>query len=256
MRQAQAGEGRMQDTVVVANRGGKGACVLLCDHASNRMPPKFGTLGLGAEELVAHIAWDPGALGVARHLSSLLDAPLVHPTVSRLVIDCNRREDAGDLIPEISERTAIPGNAALSEAEREERLDLVHRPFHRAIEALVDERLARGAPTFLVSVHTFTPVYKDVPRRWQIGILSNVDRRLAGRLIGELSHEEGLCVGDNEPYAPRDGVYYTLARHGEGRGLATAMLEIRNDEVATAEAERAWAERLYPVLARFGDALR
>lgn len=255
MRQAEASEQRTQDTVAIANRGGKSACMLLCDHASNRLPPQYGTLGLSAEDLVAHIAWDPGALGVARHLSRLLDATLVYPTVSRLLIDCNRREDAGDLIPEISERTRIPGNKGLSTTEREARLALVHRPFHDAVEALLEERLARGQATYLVSVHTFTPVYKDIPRPWHIGILSNEDRRLAERLIGEFSSQEGLCVGDNEPYAPKDGVYYTLSRHGEARGLATAMLEIRNDEVATAESERAWADRLFPVLAEFGETL-
>lgn len=247
--------GNAEETVVVDNRDGAGPFVILCDHASNRLPVQFGTLGLSQADLLAHIAWDPGALGVSRHLSRMLDAPLVYPTVSRLVIDCNRAESAGDLIPEISENTVIPGNEDLVDSAVQARIELVHRPFHAAIDALLDERRAKGRKTLLVSVHSFTPVYKGVARPWQIGILSNEDRLLANLLIEALSREEGLSVGDNEPYAPTDGVYYTLARHGENRGISPVMLEIRNDEIADEAGEKRWAEKLAPLLARFGQAL-
>ena len=59
------------DVVTVINRRGAAACLLVCDHASNRMPPECGTLGLPAEEMQNHTAWDPGALPVARDLSEL-----------------------------------------------------------------------------------------------------------------------------------------------------------------------------------------
>ncbi len=54
------------------------------------MPDSFDGLGLDAEALNAHIAWDPGAVDVARQLSTALDAPLVEAGLSRLLIDCNR----------------------------------------------------------------------------------------------------------------------------------------------------------------------
>lgn len=241
--------------VAIVNRAGAGAFVILCDHASNALPARFGTLGLSPADLQAHIAWDPGALGVSLRLSKFLDAPLVHPTLSRLLVDCNRAPDAHDLAPAVSETTVIPGNRDLSEEERAERVALVHTPFHAAIDEVLDERAARGLPTMLVSVHTFTPVYRGASRPWEIGVLYDSDRRLAEQLISALKSGSGLTVGDNEPYAPSDGVYYTLDRHGQARGLACVMLEIRNDEVADAAGEEAWAGRLGPLLAEAARAV-
>ena len=47
----------------------QGPFAVVCEHASNHFPPEFGTLGLDATAQSAHIAWDPGALGLARCLS-------------------------------------------------------------------------------------------------------------------------------------------------------------------------------------------
>jgi predicted N-formylglutamate amidohydrolase len=239
------------DSVAVENAEGAGAYVILCDHASNRFPPEFGDLGLVAEDREAHIAWDPGALGVSRHLSELLDAPLAYPTVSRLIVDCNRSLDAPNLIAALSERTIVPGNARLTDTERRRRIAAVHEPYHRAIEALVASRLAAGRETALVAVHSFTPVYHGIARPWQVGILFDRDRRLADRLIADLA-ADGLTVGANEPYSPADGVYYTLSRHAESRGLACVMIEIRNDLLIGAAEQRAWAARLAAALGGVG----
>lgn len=226
------------------NAAGRGPFLILCDHASHRIPERFGDLGLDAQARLAHIAWDPGALGVSRHLAALLDAPLVWPDVSRLIIDCNRDEAAVDLVPQVSELTEIPGNRDLTAGERAERIALSHAPFHARIEDVVAERQAAGLSGIVVSIHSFTPVYKGVSRPWPIGILSNRDRRVAEAMLADLAAQGLTDLGDNEPYAPRDGVYYTLERHAESRGLPCAMVEIRNDEIRDAASERLWAERL------------
>ena len=231
------------DPAIVENAGGSGDFVLVCDHASNRFPAEYGFLGLPPAAREAHIAWDPGALGVSRHLSRLLDAPLVYSTVSRLVIDCNRPLDAPDLIATVSETTAIPGNASLSSAERRRRIAAVHKPFHDAIDELVDRRLSARRATALIGMHSFTPAYRGVRRTWEVGIIFDRNRRLADRLIDGLRAER-LNVGVNEPYSPADRVYYTLSRHAEARGLDCAMIEIRNDLVHGAEEQASWARRL------------
>ena len=237
----------LADPVLVENRGGASRLVILCDHASSFIPAEYASLGLGAAERVAHIAWDPGAIAVARELSRKLDAPLVYATVSRLIVDCNRLPDAPDLIAVTSETTAIPGNAAVSEAERRRRIASVHAPYHAAIERLVGERIAAGRDTALIAVHSYTPVYRGVPRPWEVGVLFDRDRRVADPLIAALK-AEGLNVGVNEPYSPADRVYYTLTRHGEARGLAPAMIEVRNDLITTADQQRDWARLLARVL--------
>lgn len=232
------------ETVRVTNPGGSSPFVFTCDHASNFLPAEFGTLGLPAPDLTRHIAWDPGALPVASRMSEALDATLVETRVSRLVIDCNRPLDAPDLVPPVSETTAIPGNTGLSDKQRAARVDLAWRPFHGSIAGLIEKRLARGQETRLVSVHSFTPVYKGKNRPWHIGIIHDEDGRLAAPLIGALQRLSGVTVGVNEPYSPADRVYFTLERHARSRGLACAMIEIRNDEIAGEAGQRKWADLL------------
>ncbi len=240
----------MTRAVAVENANGAGPFVFVCDHASNFLPPPYDScLGLSEPEKSAHIAWDPGALGVAKGLSESLDAPLVYSTVSRLIIDCNREESRPDLIPCLSETTQIAGNRNLSADEIAFRLNLAHRPFHKAIDKVLNQRKDRGLPTALVSVHSFTPVYKGVSRPWEIGLISEKDRSLAEPVLQALNARGGMRIGDNEPYAPSDGVYYTVRRHGEDRRLPCLMIEIRNDEVKTAEDEIRWADMLAPMLA-------
>lgn len=241
--------GEFAGAVAIANSRGTGPFVFVCDHASNFFPPPYDQcLGITDAEKRAHISWDPGALGVAKGLSERLDSPLVHTTISRLIIDCNREEDRGDLIPSLSETTEISGNKNLSDDEKSFRLNLVHRPFHDAIDQVISEREGRGLPTAVVSIHSYTPVYKGQNRPWEIGLISDRDRRLAEQVLADLKELGSLTVGDNEPYSPSDGVYYTLSRHGENRKLPCLMVEIRNDEITTPEEEERWAGLLAPLL--------
>ncbi|MBN9242979.1 MAG: N-formylglutamate amidohydrolase [Mesorhizobium sp.] len=242
------------DSVRITNPGGKGRLVLTCDHASNVLPPEFGTLGLPATALQRHIAWDPGALPVARYMAQALDAVLVETRLSRLLLDCNRPLDAPDLIPPVSETTVIPGNAGLSAAEREARVARCWQPFHEAVEAVMEERLAAGHETWLVSVHSFTPVYKDVRRPWQIGIIHDDDTRLASPLIAALKTRRELSVGVNEPYSPADRVYFTLERHARARGMPCAMIEIRNDEIAGEAGQKKWGAMLSDIFRQLDPA--
>jgi predicted N-formylglutamate amidohydrolase len=177
-------------------------------------------------------------------MAQALDATLVETRISRLVVDCNRPLDAPDLVPPVSETTAIPGNTGLSEKQRAARVALSWQPFHSAIERIVEERLARGQETRLVSVHSFTPVYKGRTRPWHIGIIHDDDRRLASPLISALKRLAGVTVGVNEPYSPADRVYFTLERHARSRGLTCAMIEIRNDEISGETGQRKWADLL------------
>ena len=248
MEPARSAEHATSNTVRITNRNGRSPLVLICDHASNFIPKQFGGLGLGKRELESHIAWDPGALPVARRLSKALDATLIESRLSRLLIDCNRPLDAPDLICPVSEMTAVPGNANLSLEDRQARVALSWQPFHEAVEQLIKGRLLQDRETSLISIHSFTPVYKGVKRPWHIGILHDEDRSMADPLIAALKSERDIIVGDNEPYSPADRVYFTLERHGRSRGLSCAMIEIRNDEIGDEDGVRRWAGRLSGIL--------
>lgn len=230
--------------VDVVNPQGAGGFVLVCEHASHVIPAELRNLGLADDMLLSHIVWDPGAAAVARALSALLDAPLVMPRVSRLVYDCNRPPGAQSAVAAESEVHRIPGNVGLSEAARQRRVDRYYLPFRTTLEGTLRQRLSADAPPAIVSVHSFTPVFKQRSREIEIGILHDADARLADELIRLLADEGGLRVGRNEPYGPEDGVTYTLTQHAVPHGLLNVMIEIRNDLIAGAAEQSAMAARL------------
>lgn len=231
--------------VLVINAEGRSPFVLACDHASNRIPDEYDGLGLTPHQRLMHVAWDPGAFAVAVRLAEALDAPLVASTVSRLVVDCNRDTDAPDLMPALSERTEIPGNVGVGDNERADRIARYHAPFHAALTAALDRRKAQGLPATLVTIHSFTPVYKDVPRPWPIGLIHARDDRFTAALRDALAADDPtLEIGWNQPYAALNGVTFTLEHHGEGRGIEATMLEIRHDEILEADGVAQWASRL------------
>lgn len=230
--------------VVVGNPSGAGAWVLVCEHAGNWLPPEFGDLGLAPDLLTSHIAWDPGALAVARAMSRILDAPLVAQRTSRLVYDCNRPPEAEGAMPEVSEVHRVPGNAGLSPAQRDARTQAVYVPFRDAVAACIDRQCQAAGDVAVVTVHSFTPVYKGVRRDVEVGILHDTDIRLADAMLAAAAADTGLVVRRNEPYGPADGVTHTLRTHALPRGLANVMIEVRNDLIADAGSQDAMAQRL------------
>jgi predicted N-formylglutamate amidohydrolase len=221
-----------------------------CDHAGRRLPRRLGSLGLPEGELERHIAWDIGAEPVARHLSDRFGATLVLQTYSRLAIDCNRPHHVPSSIPELSEETEIPGNIDLDAMSKAARKREIFDPYHERITNALDARTADGGECVLVSVHSFTPVYKGEERPWDVGLLYNRDDRLASVLHDLLAHERDLVVGDNMPYSVSDETDYTIPVHGEQRGIHHIMLEIRQDLITEAEGQRAWAERIGKLLSQ------
>lgn len=234
----------------IANPSGAGAALLLCDHASNRVPPEVagGDLGLPPAEMARHIAYDVGAAGVTLELARLMDAPAILSRFSRLVIDPNRGEDDPTLVMRLYDGTIVPANRRIGPEEIARRLDAFHRPYHAAIEAAIDARLAGGRPVALVAIHSFTPRLNGrSPRPWQVSVLWRHDGRLALPLLRRLRAEPDLVVGENEPYAGQlEGD--TLSRHGTRRGLRHVLIELRQDLIAAPEGQALWAARLAPML--------
>jgi len=232
----------------VAANGGSSPFVVICDHAGRRLPRKLGMLDLSARELASHLAWDLGAGQVARMLATELDAFVAWQPYSRLVIDCNRPLSAADSIPRQSERLFIPGNQNLLESEVEARVREIFVPYHEVIRLELDRRTAAGLPSILVSIHSFAPVFLEVFRPVKIGVLFNRDERLAKPLTDLLRAEGDLAVGYNEPYAAKEASDFSIVAHGEKRGIVPVQLELRQDLIADAHAQSAWAKRLARLL--------
>jgi predicted N-formylglutamate amidohydrolase len=222
---------------------GDSALLLLCDHASNALPPEYGSLGLPPQELGRHIGWDIGAADVTRRLAARLGAPAVLTTYSRLLIDPNRGADDPTLVMRISDGALVPGNARIDTAEIARRTERYHRPYHAAIADRLDRTLARGVVPIVFSVHSFTPVWRGQRRPWHLAFLWDRDPRVAKAMIEHFRRDPSLIVGDNEPY---DGCLEgdTLYRHATARGLPHVLVELRQDLVSTEEGVAAWADRL------------
>jgi predicted N-formylglutamate amidohydrolase len=222
--------------------------IIVADHASARIPRRLANLGLPDTELKRHIAWDIGALKVARRVAEAIGAPLVAQNYSRLVIDSNRDPKVATSIPRISELREIPGNIGLSAGEIAARRAEIFDPYHRRIRELLDGRQASGRRAILVAQHTMTDVYKGVRRRMHAAVLYNRDRRFAGIVLEMLRREHHLIIADNEPYFVSDETDYTIPHHAEARLLPHVELEIRQDLVSDEAGQAEWAARIARVL--------
>lgn len=244
------GDGRAT-TDAAAGLAGAGV-VLVCEHASNSLSGPWGDLGLDPIAMQAHIAWDLGALGLARGLAARMaqhcqGALLVHAPLSRLVYDLNRAPDLPGAMPERSEIHDIPGNACLSAEARVARTSALYAPFHASLMSELASQLALGRRPAVITVHSFTPVYAGIRREVEFGVIHDADAALAQAIV-ERAEGSGLVTRLNEPYSAADHVTHTLRLHATPYGLANAMLEVRNDLIADAAAQGAMAARLAPIL--------
>ncbi|MCC7274778.1 MAG: N-formylglutamate amidohydrolase [Alphaproteobacteria bacterium] len=230
------------------NGCGRAPVLLLCDHASNRVPVSLGDLGLTKADLARHIGWDIGAAAVTERLAALLDAPALLSGYSRLVLDCNRHPGTQGLCPTLSDGVAVPGNQGLSEADIAARTAALFEPYQRAIADRIARFAAAGVVPALVSLHSFTPVWAGVARPWHVGVLWDRDPRIPVPLLAALRADPRLTVGDNEPYSAREPHGYTVDVHGTRRGLPHVLIEIRQDLVADDAGAAAWADRLASAL--------
>jgi predicted N-formylglutamate amidohydrolase len=222
--------------------------LLVCDHAGRAVPRRLGRLGLPDEAFEAHIAWDIGALDLARHMAQALGAGLIHQAYSRLVIDCNRAPDHPQSIVAASDGWRVPGNLDLAPAEREARRRSVFEPYHARIAAEIEARTARGLQTLLVCVHSFTPRMAGLDRPWHVGVLHLGQSPASAAMLARLRAEPGLVVGDNEPYA-MDGTDFTAPFHAHRRGLDAVELEVRQDLIGDPADAGRMGERLARLLA-------
>lgn len=231
----------------ILNPASASPLLLICDHASNFIPPQLNGLGLSATQLNDHIAWDSGSADLVQLISDRLECRAVLANYSRLLIDVNRDPSLNEssLIPEHSDITTIPGNQNLSPAQRHERVVRISDRYHAEVERQLDALTAYTPAPALFSIHTFTPALQgsDQPRPWHAGMLWNADPRIAKPLMAYLKRHEHLLIGDNQPYSGRDFAY-TIDRHGHDRGFPNCAIEIRQDLLQNHEACLWWADVL------------
>ena len=232
---------------IVCNEGSENTLFFICDHAGRRIPERLFGLGLPPEAMERHVAWDVGAGALTLLLAGRLGATAVLQAYSRLVIDCNRPPGHAESIVAKADGAAVPGNEALTAADAARRRAEVFDPYHRAIAEALDARAGRA--TIVVSVHSFTPVLGEGARPWHAGVLHDGRSPFSTRVLRDLQGRAGLVVGDNQPYALEPETDYSVPVHAQGRRLDYLELEVRQDLIADAEGQAAWADLLSEVLA-------
>ncbi|MGQ0801098.1 MAG: N-formylglutamate amidohydrolase [Pseudomarimonas sp.] len=225
--------------------------LVVCDHASNRIPAELNGLGLGPDELARHIAWDPGAQGIAQALANRLQCPAFYGVWSRLLVDLNRAEDAADVIVAQSDGIRVPANADLTADERKLRIERYHRPYHAAIAEHVRQTEQAGIRVSLIAVHTFTPVLNHHVRPWHAGVVWKRRQPWHTKLLSRLA-AMGEPIGDNLPYDGLTAMGYTLEHLGIAAERQHVMFEVRQDLVSSSAQQSAWAERLFDGLTDCG----
>lgn len=238
---------------VVENVSAEGRFLLTADHAGRMIPKRLGDLGLPPEALERHIAWDIGIAGVTRRLAAALGATAIYQRYSRLVIDCNRQPSVPSAFPQVSEATVIPGNAALSGADKLQRQQAIFEPYHNEIRKLLAGCV--GRKPIYVAMHSFTPVYLGVARPMQVAVLYHRNPDLSRILAALLRMEPDLVVAENEPYRVSDETDYGVPVHAEAGGLDYVEIEIRQDLIEDVQGQVEWAARLARLLPMAADKL-
>ncbi|MEM1410769.1 MAG: N-formylglutamate amidohydrolase [Pseudomonadota bacterium] len=237
----------------VVNRAGRAPFLLVCDHASPVIPRALKQLGVADWVLERHVACDIGARAATLALSERFDAPAVLANYSRLVVDLNRKLHDASAFIKVSDGIAIPGNIELTERERQARIKTFFDPYHDAVDAELRRFKERGQVPGLVSIHTCTPVFNRVVRRWHVGVMWDKDPRIAKPLLERLAAMPDICPGDNEPYSGTHPNDFTVDHHAEQNGLPCVGIELRQDLVDSADGAIHWAgilgDALEPVLA-------
>ena len=222
--------------------------LVVCDHAGRHIPRSLNHLGLAPEHRASHIAQDIGAGELALALSARLNATAVLCNYSRLVVDCNRALSDASAFLDLSDGVEVPGNRGLSEQAKEQRAAAIYRPYRDAIDRELERLCSIVEAPVLIAIHSFTRFLEDEQRRWDCGVLWDLDARIAVPLIDGLRADGSLLVGDNQPYSGRHPEDFTVDHHAEDRNFPYAALEVRQDLLAEPSSLQSMANRIHQAL--------
>lgn len=221
--------------------------LLVCDHASCRLPISLGDMGLDPFARRCHLAVDIGAGALTEQIANGLGVTAVLAQFSRLVVDCNRELlDPGAFL-EFGDGILVPGNRNLGKVQKAARAEAIYWPYHHAIDEQIKRLKTLGPPPALISVHSFTPVLNGESRPWQVGVLWDLDRRLSDIFIEEF-RLAGFETGDNEPYSGKAPQDFTIDHHAEKIGLPHVGIEIRQDLIDNATGVESMATVLQRIM--------
>lgn len=208
-----------------------GPYVFTCEHATDNFGPQ-PIESVNSALMGTHWAIDLGAAQLTRTLAIDTDSVAVLSRYSRLLLDPNRCLSSKTLFVESIESQALVCNQRLTDQERLYRIECLHTGYHAGIDHVLSQRVTKG-PCVLISMHSFTPVWKDAQRAVEIGVLFDDHEALAHRVISDLT-SQGLDTRANEPYSGTTGeLMYAATVHGKKYQIPYIEFEVRQDLIAS-----------------------
>lgn len=184
--------------------------LLSCEHGGNEVPPAYQCLFAGHEEVLeSHRGWDPGTLDLGKFLAEALGAPLIFSITSRLLIEMNRSLGHAQLFSEYSRPLSIE--------KKEQLIARYYLPYRKQVLQEIELYQLEGKPSLHFSLHSFTPLWQDLERRVDIGLLFDPARKLESTIAGQIKKQlqqflPELRICNNEPYLGTDDGLTTYLR--------------------------------------------
>lgn len=211
--------------------------IISCEHGGNNVPQEYQKLFRGKQPILeSHRGLDRGALILARCLAAKLKAPLFASTTTRLLIDLNRSLHHRHLFSEFT-RHCDP-------AVKKKIIENYYSPYRENVEMEI-YRIARSGETVVhLSIHSFTPRFRGVLRRADIGLLYDPqrpgERKLCRKLQSLLNNTaDGLITRRNYPYrGSADGFTTYLRKKYDREKYLGIEIELNQNRVGVHSTKR------------------
>lgn len=143
---------------------------ITCEHGGNYIPKEYSNLfKKNINILSSHRGYDLGAMELAREISKKVGDYFIYSKISRLLVEMNRSENNRNLFSEFTEK--------LNQNEKDRILIKYYFPYRTKVESQIRKLLSGGNKIIHLSVHSFTPVFKNKVRNADIGILFDPKRK-------------------------------------------------------------------------------
>lgn len=184
--------------------------IFSCEHGGNEVPKDFQHLFKDTDEILSsHRGWDPGSFELAQALAKETNSELFSYTFTRLFIELNRSIGHPKLFSEFTR--------SLSKPERQTIVEKYYRPHRDKVIEAIKQNSSRNRQTIHISVHTFTPVFDEKERNFEIGLLYDPSRTLEKnacqtwkRLLKK--NIPGSRIRMNQPYKGTSDGFTTFLR--------------------------------------------
>ncbi len=181
--------------------------IFTCEHAGNEVPEEYQLHFHGQTEILAsHRGWDPGAWPLATYLAKRLNAPLFGCFTTRLLIEANRSLEHEQLFSEFTSR--------LSSLQKEKLIQKFYKPYREEVHSTIENT---PKPLVHLSIHTFTPIWNNLERKTDIGILFDPGRNSELEFSQKLQEQLQIQLPEfqihfNKPYKGTDDGFTTWLR--------------------------------------------